>query len=84
VLTKAQKWGNSLAVRLPHEFVKQLGLTPNADVQISLQGDHLCLAPVAPVVPIQYVDLADMVAKTTPENRHSEPDWGPATGKEVW
>jgi antitoxin MazE len=83
MLTKAQKWGNSLAVRLPHEFVEQLGLKPNADVEISLQEDHLCIVPVESVIPIAYVDLAEMVAKITPENRHSETDWGPVIGKEA-
>ena len=84
MLTKAQKWGNSLAVRLPHEFVERLGLKPNADVEISLEGDHLRIVPVETRILLSFVDPAAMAAKITPDNRHSETDWGLPTGREVW
>jgi antitoxin MazE len=84
MLTKAQKWGNSLAVRLPHEFVEQLGLKPNADIEVSFEDGRLCITPVEPRLPLSYVDPAAMAAKITSDNRHSETDWGSPTGREVW
>ena len=35
--TKIQKWGNSLAVRLPKAFAEQAGIENGSDVQISIQ-----------------------------------------------
>ncbi|RKQ59081.1 antidote-toxin recognition antitoxin MazE, partial [Thermovibrio guaymasensis] len=32
MLIKVQKWGNSLAVRIPSAFAKELGLAPNSKV----------------------------------------------------
>ena len=35
-------------------------------------------------VPRRPYDLAEMVARITPENRHAEVDTGPPHGKEAW
>ena len=42
---KVAKWGNSLAVRLPVEFVKEMGLK---------EGDDLQLQPIDPPVCASY------------------------------
>lgn len=34
------KWGNSLAVRIPSELVKELNLKPGEKVKISRNGEH--------------------------------------------
>jgi antitoxin component of MazEF toxin-antitoxin module len=36
--TKIQKWGNSLAVRIPKVYVDQLGLYSNSPIKISVEG----------------------------------------------
>lgn len=42
------KWGNSLAVRLPAQLVKALGVTEGSVIQAEVLGDHLLrLAPCA-------------------------------------
>ena len=34
------KWGNSLAVRLPRELVRAMGLRQGDDIRISAAADH--------------------------------------------
>ena len=77
--TYVQKWGNSLALRIPKAFVEELGLQPNGAVELSLVDGQLM------VVPESYTQtLEDLVARITPENIHDETDWGPAVGDEAW
>ena len=75
--TRIQKWGNSLAVRIPRAFAEQMGLQTDSPVNISLEGDRLVIEPVR-------FALADLLADVTPENIHGETDWGAPVGKEVW
>lgn len=76
--TKVQKWGNSLAVRIPKVYAEQLGLDSNSPVKVSLEGDRLVIESV------QRVKLDDLLAGVTPDNIHAETDWGDAVGNEVW
>ncbi len=40
---RVQKWGNSLAVRLPKSFAAELGWSENTPVSISLDNDALVI-----------------------------------------
>jgi antitoxin MazE len=73
------KWGNSLAVRLPGTYAKDLGLTEGMDVEVSVVSGGLLLRPHK-----REYSLEDLVAQITPENLHEETDWGPAIGRESW
>ena len=44
--TRVQKWGNSLALRIPKPFASQIGLEPNSPVELSLRGTELVIALV--------------------------------------
>lgn len=78
--TKVQKWGNSLAIRIPKPFAEETQLAEDSTVDISVRKGELVVVPVAE----PERSLADLVARITPENRHSEVDWGPPVGNEVW
>lgn len=78
--TKVQMWGNSLAVRIPKPFAEEAGFQPNAEVEVRVIEGGLKLEPVQP----PKWSLEDLVAGITPENRHSEVDFGPAVGREEW
>jgi len=41
------------------------------------------MTPTEPENEIEAVTLEDLVAQVTPENIHSETDWGPDVGNEV-
>lgn len=78
--TRVQKWGNSLALRIPKSFAAEAGLHANSAVELSLVEGALVVHPVAP----QPLSLDELLRGITDDNIPSEWDTGPATGKEVW
>lgn len=78
--SRVQKWGNSLALRIPKSFAIEIGLADNTPVEISLVEGKLVIAPL----PVPSYSLAELLAQITPENIHREQDTGAATGDEVW
>ncbi len=76
--SRVQKWGNSLALRIPKPVATQLGLEANSAVRLSLRDDELVIAPVKPSSP----NLDDLLAQVTEHNLHAEVDFGPAVGSE--
>ena len=77
--TRVQKWGNSLALRIPKPFASQIGLEPNSSVELSLRGAELIITPVRS----PSLKLDDLLAQVTEYNLHNEVDTGPAVGGEV-
>lgn len=77
--TRVQKWGNSLALRIPKPFASQIGLEPNSPVELSLRGRELIIAPVKS----SDLKLDDLLAQVTEHNLHDEVDTGLAVGGEV-
>jgi antitoxin MazE len=78
--TRVQKWGNSLALRIPKSFAEEAGLRANGAVDLSLVGGTLVVQPIAP----QPVTLDELLRGVTKDNIPGEWDTGPTTGKEVW
>ncbi len=64
-----QKWGNSLAVRIPKPFAAGLGLTDNAPVVMTLEDGAL----VIKLDRERTWDLGSLLAGITDENVH--PEW---------
>jgi len=75
---KIQKWGNSLAVRIPSTLAKEAHLREGTMVEIS--GDEQQIMLRRPQVPKYSLD--ELLSKVTPENIHPEVDWGSPVGKE--
>jgi antitoxin MazE len=78
--TRVQKWGNSLALRIPKSFAVEAGLHANSHVELSLVEGTLVVQPVK-AAPLK---LEELLRGITEENRPGEWDTGPAVGKEVW
>jgi antitoxin MazE len=78
--TRVQKWGNSLAVRIPKSFADEAGLCADAPVKLSLVKGNLVLQRDKPKPPT----LADLLRGITNENVPGEWDTGRAIGREVW
>ena len=76
--TKIQKWGNSLAVRIPKPIAQDLGITSESDVEMSVQDGTLVLAPAR-----RQYSLEELVDGITAANRHDEIDLGPPMGREL-
>jgi antitoxin MazE len=77
---QVQKWGNSLALRIPKSFAAETALASGADVDLTVDAGRLIITPVRK----QRYTLDELVAGITPENRHAEVDTGASVGNEAW
>ena len=77
---RVQRWGNSLALRIPKAFVAETNLDEGSEVELSLEEGRLIIKPVTD--PIYSLD--DLLEQIGPENVHGETDTGPRAGNEVW
>lgn len=78
--TTAQKWGNSLAIRVPKSVAVQVGLKAQDDLEIEVQDGNVVLKPQLRRV----YRLDDLVKRITSKNLHSEIDTGAPVGREIW
>ncbi len=78
--TRVQKWGNSLALRIPKSFANEVGLQRETSVEVSLSDGSLVITPVTNPKP----SLKQLLARVTKENLHHEVDTGSAVGNETW
>ncbi len=77
--TSVQRWGNSLAVRIPRAFATDLGIGQDATVDLSVVDGALVLRPTHGV---RY-SLDELLARVTDENLHPAVDWGAPVGREA-
>lgn len=78
MLAKAQKWGNSLAVRLPKNVAEECGITVDSAVEVLRVNDSIVIKPVK-----KKFSLEMLLAQITDENMHSEVCTGKPRGKEL-
>lgn len=78
--TRVQKWGNSLALRIPKYLATEVGLKRETSVEVSLVDGKLVITPVAK----PKLTLKQLLAKVTRDNLHREVETGPPTGNETW
>jgi len=70
--TRLQKWGNSLALRIPKALAAQLGLQEDTAVELFLEEERLVVARKG----TRGYTLSGLLAKVTDHNRHGEVDTG--------
>ena len=78
--TRVQKWGNSLALRIPKSLAAETGLAEDAEVELSQVKGKLVVTPID----TPRYTLDELVSRITDENRHGEVDFGPPVGGEAW
>jgi len=78
--TRVQKWGNSLALRIPKSFADEAGLRADAPVELSLTKGKLVVKPLAEKTP----SLESLLEAVTDDNLHGEWNTGAAVGREIW
>ena len=74
-----QKWGNSLAVRIPASVADQLAVSAGTAVDITLHGGAIVVKPRAR----RRYSLREMLRRCKPRHFRHEIDWGPDVGREV-
>ena len=74
-----QKWGNSLAVRIPSTAVKQLDVVAGTPVDIVTQDGAIVVRPKKR----RKYRLKDLLKNCKPRQLHGEVNLGPDVGREV-
>ncbi len=78
---RVQRWGNSLALRIPLAFGRELHLQADSSVDMTVESGRLVLVPVPDsTVPT----LAELMERVTDDNRHTEIGTGEPLGNEAW
>jgi len=77
---RVQKWGNSLALRIPKRFAVETKIQQGTVVDITVVRGRLVVTPVDEP---EY-SLDELLAGTSDENLRGEADWGQPVGNEVW
>ena len=80
VVTKLQKWGSSLGLRLPKKLAEDLKMAAGTEVDIAVVKGKLVLTPL----PRKAFSLDQLLDGVTPENRHQETDLRVKRGQESW
>jgi antitoxin MazE len=75
-----QKWGNSLALRIPKSFATHSSITQGTVVDLSLDNGRMIVEPSKE----HEYSLEYLLSRVTKKNLHSEVDFGAPVGKEVW
>jgi antitoxin MazE len=76
-----QKWGNSLAMRIPKPFAADLHVAAGSIVELTVLKGRLVVTPLAEE---ERVQLASLLRRVTKRNQHGEVDTGASVGREPW
>lgn len=80
MLTRVQKWGNSLALRIPKALAEDVPVREGDRVDLTVENGRLTVVPAAEAA----LDLDSLLDQITPESLHGEVDTGGPVGREVW
>jgi antitoxin MazE len=75
-----QKWGNSLAVRIPKAIAVESKIHQGSAVDLTLEKGRVVLKPVK----TREYSLEELLAGVRKDNLHEEVDTGEALGREAW
>ncbi|MDP3541885.1 MAG: AbrB/MazE/SpoVT family DNA-binding domain-containing protein [Elusimicrobiota bacterium] len=75
-----QKWGNSLALRIPSSVAKDIRLRQGSPVEVVVENGRMIVKPTKKRKP----SLSLLLKNITKDNRHAEQGWGAPIGKEAW
>ena len=78
--TKVQKWGNSLALRIPKVLALDAHIKEGSLVEVAVSNGKLVVKPTRKTT----FDLKVLVAQITPDNIHAEVETDGPLGRETW
>ncbi len=78
-MATVQKWGNSLAIRIPLAMAGQLEVTEGTAVELELRAGELVVRPIRR----SRLKLSDLLKNCKPSQLHGETDFGPDVGREI-
>jgi antitoxin MazE len=74
-----KKWGNSASVRIPAAVMEAAHLRIDDTVEVRAEGERIIIE----LVQEPEYDLAQLIDRIAPDNRHAEVDFGSPVGKEA-
>ena len=77
---KIQKWGNSLALRIPKAFAFQSRIRQDEYVNLTLDNDRIIVEPIED----EKYNLEELISGINKSNLHKEIDFGKKAGAELW
>ena len=80
ITIRAQRWGNSLGIRVPAVLAREVGLTDGSSLDLQVEKGRLVLTPKRK----RSRSLKALLAGIEPSNLPSKDIWGKPMGKEVW
>lgn len=80
-IVTAQKWGNSLGIRIPKEAAEQIGIEQGSELILSVNGNESTIV-LKPQKARKKYKLEELLSQITPENRHETIDFG-SEGREL-
>ena len=78
--TKVQKWGNSLALRIPRALAEDADVHVGSTVELSLVEGRLVIERAA----APHYELGELLAAVRKSNIHGEVVSGRPIGREAW
>lgn len=75
-----QRWGNSLALRIPKAMAQESGLADGSVVDLKLRKGIIALVPERR----REHKLHELLSQVTKKNLHREVTTGAPAGKEIW
>jgi len=76
--TRVQKWGNSLAIRIPAGLAREADMAEGTAVDVDVEDGKLRI-----VRETRIPTLDELIAAITDENKHEPVDFGPPVGREL-
>lgn len=77
----AQKWGNSLGIRIPKEAADRLGISQGSEIELHVVGSENIIK-LKPKKAKKNYTLGELLSQITPDNQHDEVDFG-TEGREL-
>ena len=78
--TKIQRWGHSLALRIPKPFAIEVKLGDQTEVDLTVTNGTLVVAAATQLAQ----SFEDLLSRVTKRNLHGEVDTGTSVGREAW
>ena len=78
-MATVQKWGNSLAVRIPQSLAGQIDVTEGTAVELCVRDGELVVRPDRP----SKLSLSMLLKDCKPSQLHGETNFGIDCGREI-
>ena len=76
--TVVSAWGNSLGLRIPKTYAKEIGLKSGSKVKLVMENERLVITSA------KKFSLKSLVSEITRDNRYEDVDTGNPEGREIW